>query len=65
MTTPQLALRPSDLDHLRLLLRDALWAEHELLGEIRQGLASDYSEGDVRERIGAVERLAAEVGGLY
>jgi hypothetical protein len=65
MTTLQLTLQPSDLNHLRLLLRDALSAEHELLGEIRQGLASDSSEDDALDRIGAVERLAAGVGGLY
>jgi hypothetical protein len=63
MTT--ITLRQDDLDHLRHLLRDALTSEYELLGEIREGLASRFSVDDVLDSIATVNRLAESVGGLY
>jgi hypothetical protein len=64
-----LTLHPDDLDAFRLMLRETLAGDYELLGELRAGVTVStpevYGETPTLERVALVERVAADVGGLY
>jgi hypothetical protein len=55
----------ADLDQFRLLLREQVVADHELIGEVHAGVAEGYEEADVLRRIELVWAVAEQVGGIY
>lgn len=57
-------ITPGDLDHFRLMLREQVAGDSELLADITNGWVDD-DPAPVRERIDVVWRLAAQVGGIY
>ena len=65
MTT--ITLTPADLRHFRFMLREQLAGDHELMREIADGVqvAPHLSASETEARLALVDRLAAEVGGLY
>ena len=55
----------ADLYHLRFILRERHAGDVELLRDLRERLASRYSEAEVQPRIAFVDRLAERVGALF
>jgi len=69
--TTTITLQPDDLDRFRLMLREQLAGDHELMRDLlhdredEAAIAVDYRVPETAARIALVDRLAVEVGGLY
>ncbi|HMJ33348.1 MAG TPA: hypothetical protein VK501_05470 [Baekduia sp.] len=64
-----ITLHPSDLDPLRVMLREQLAGDYELLRDLQAGARTAtpevYGEAPTRRRVALVEHLAKQIGGLY
>lgn len=60
-----ITVRADDLDHFRLMLREQIAGDVELLREVGAGVAEQHDAGEVRDRLELVWALASQVGGLY
>ena len=60
-----LTLQPSDLDHFRRMLREQLAGDHELMRDVLDGREDRVRLPELAARLAFLDRLAAQVGGLY
>jgi hypothetical protein len=60
-----ITLVADDVDHFRLMLREQMAGDHELMRNLLEGRESAQDVQTVAARLALVGRLAEDVGGLY